>query len=198
MDVPAPTTPAQLLDLIQLGLYWLQEERAQDPDKDEILARPVRSIVTTLGLAKAIGEGRRVSAASDARVISLVMTTGRLMQDRTRPRAEAVRRLVAEATEPFVVLVVPSKLHYDKLLGREGYRWVLTEAGQNYARSIVQEYAERVTARAFLDAWQVNLRRLRVIGAKTSGKGSRPPLAAQGYEWGSIPRANTTEDDWEF
>ena len=187
------------IDLLVLGLTWLEEDRGG------LIARRAGMIFHTWRYLGVIGEGeRRVIAGGDASLISAVMPQMQIERGRRKPKKAEIERIVGTTTKRLVVMAIGPQLVFARLLGRDGYYMVPSEAGMAYANSIASRYPK--TKAEFLAAWEPARMQLgRQIGAAKRRQG--PPggqsgpattTGSSGGGGGSIPQAKIKEDDWEW
>jgi hypothetical protein len=188
----------QLLDLLLLGLTWLEEDRGG------LIPRRASMVFHTIRYAGVMTENQRRGISSNAKLITHSMPHMHIVRG-PKPRKRAVGELAGTTGKRLIVLGVgEAMLDYNRLFGRNGYHLLISSAGMDYANSRAAAYPILTRAK-FLESWEPARMQLgRQIGAakKQQGRGKSPAATTGGgqqHESGrSIPRATRTEDDWEW
>lgn len=158
----------QLLDLLLLGLTWLEEDRG------DMTPRRASMVFHTMRFANVIGEGEQRKISSNTRLITLGMEEMHIERGARKPPKKRIEQLVSTTSQRLVVLAVSNTmLDYSRLFGRDGYYLLASVAGMDYANSRSGPYG--ITKADFLAAWEATRTQLgRQIGAAKRASGKPP------------------------
>ncbi|HKX24460.1 MAG TPA: hypothetical protein VJM46_04425 [Candidatus Saccharimonadales bacterium] len=187
----------QLLDLLLLGLTWLEEDRGG------MVPRRASMVFHTVRYAGVMTERERRGISRNARLISLGMRHMEIVRG-PKPRKKAMQELIGTTDKRLVVLgVTETMLDYNRLFGTKGYHLLITETGMAYANSRAAAYPV-LSKTKFLESWEPARMQLgRQIKAAKDREGQGGPAAvtsgsSRSGGGGSIPQARLTEEDWEW
>ena len=190
----------QLLDLLLLGMTWLEEDRGG------MIPRRASMVFHTIRYAGVMTESERRKISGNPRLITLGMSHMHVVRG-PKPRKKAVEELAGTTDKRLVVLGVgAAMLDYNRLFGRNGYHLLVSATGMDYANSRAAAYPVLTKAK-FLASWdparmtlgrQISAAKRREGPPGQAGPASTTGGNQQQDSGRAIPRATRTEDDWEW
>lgn len=163
-------TAEQVLDLLVVGLTWIQEKSAErSPNK--LNGWLGLSVLRAMGAIGALPEQtcRQVTSKPPRSLCDYAYS--RVHLERLSGRSDAcgrlylpsmprLRELTAESDRLLLVMVHSRAYFGDMLFTPRGYRLIVSDRGREHARAVAERY-NPLDRQVFLDAWkeQVRIRR---------------------------------------
>ena len=182
-------SPRELVDLLILGFSWLEREKP----KTRLRASMV---FYALYYCKQITEKERRAIALNTQVLELLYPLMHIEFIEGKLNNKKLRELALTSDKQLIMLVQPAgRVVNKKILGAQGYYFLLTEKGREKANELELPYEKRATPRQFIQAWeQARLQ----LGRRVAGMDKADREAASGRGDGAlyIPPNSVSEKEW--
>ncbi|HKX24634.1 MAG TPA: hypothetical protein VJM46_05340 [Candidatus Saccharimonadales bacterium] len=157
--MPSTRSNEQLLDLMLLGMTWVQEATGN------YVGVTGNGVLQTMKAAGALSDQQyRLLAAGDPGLRAFLVPLTHLEYGRVFSQAK-LRQTCGRVDKPLLGMVNTGMFFGDKLFAPRGYKMLATEVGQRRALAAAQRYADVVTRSSFSNEWARHRRQMRGMHA---------------------------------
>ncbi|HEX6258325.1 MAG TPA: hypothetical protein VFZ48_02520 [Candidatus Saccharimonadales bacterium] len=188
-------TPHQLADLLAVGFNWLNQEKPNTPRRAAMVFR-------ALCRAGLMTEKQRKQIATNLDNVEVIWRQMvHVVQVDKKPGRADVRAL-REEDKRFVLLVMPQgKPDASRVLGANGYFFILTERGEDEAYELEAAYGSVIDKKRFMAAWSKAIEESGIQHGELERRQSRKNAARLKATEPTdivVPPARVTEGDWDW
>jgi hypothetical protein len=156
-------TDAQVFDLLALGLTWVQEGA-----HDGMSGWTGNGVLQTVRLAGGLDDRQHRAITqhpSDSLRAYFVHRSHLAWPGKSTSGRPALHRAIGQSDKLLIVVVNTGMFFGDKILTPRGYRLLMTERGQDYARSVAARYETEMPHDTFWGQWMAHRQQMKGMHA---------------------------------